>query len=101
MEDPNNREYITSVEYVSGRGDVIPNMLNLSGKQHFEKYFEENNLEDNVCLAVSDSGYSNDEIGVQWFEHFDKYTRKNRKGAWRMDGASSYTNEEFVKVCLS
>ena len=65
MEDPNNREYITSVEYVSGRGDVIPNMLILSGKQHLKKYFEENDLEDNVCLAVSGFGYFNDEIGVQ------------------------------------
>ena len=32
MEDPNNREYITSVECVGGGGDVIPNMLILSGK---------------------------------------------------------------------
>ena len=53
-------------------------------------------------MAVSNSDYSNDEIGVQWLEHFDKYTRKKRKGALRMfimDGASSHTNEEFVRVC--
>lgn len=78
-------------------------MLILSGK-HLEKYFEENDLENNVCLAVSNSGYSNNEIGVQWHEHVDKYIRKKRKGAWKMlimDGASSHTNEEFVRVCYS
>lgn len=46
-------------------GNVIPNMLILSGKWHLEKYFEENNLENNVCLPVSNSGYSNNKIGVQ------------------------------------
>lgn len=79
-------------------------MLILSGKQHLEKHFEENDLEDNVCLAVNDSGYSNNEIGVQWYEYFDMYIRKKRKKIWKMlimDGASSHTNEEFVRVCYS
>lgn len=31
MDDPENWEYITSVEYVGGRKDVLPNMLILSG----------------------------------------------------------------------
>lgn len=64
MKDPNNWEYIKSIEYVSSEGDVIPNILILSGKQYLEKYLKENNLEDNICLAISNSGYSNDEIGV-------------------------------------
>lgn len=80
MEDPNDREYSTSVECVGGGGDLIPNMLILSEKQQLEKCFEENDLEDNVYLAVSDSGFSNDEIGVQWLEHFDKCTRKKEMG---------------------
>lgn len=74
IEDPDNREYITSVECVGGGGDVLPNMLILSGKQHLEKYFEKNSLDNNVCFAVSDFGYSNDEIGIHWIEHFDKCT---------------------------
>lgn len=81
IEDPNNQEYITSIECVVGGEDVLPNMLILSGKQYLQKYFKENNLKDNVCLAVSDSGYSNDEIGIQWLEHFDKCSWKKRKGA--------------------
>ena len=65
MEDPDNREYITSVESAGIGGDALPNMLILSGKQYLEKYFGKNDLEDNECFAVSDFGYSNDEIGVQ------------------------------------
>ena len=57
-----------------------------------------------MYFAVSDSGYSKHEIGVQWLEHFDEYTWKKRKRAWRMpimDGASYHTNEKFVRVCYS
>lgn len=37
MEDPENREYLSSLECIGGRGDAIPNILILSGKQHLEK----------------------------------------------------------------
>ena len=53
---------------------------------------------------MSDSGYSNDEISLEWLEHFDKHTRKKQKGAWRMlimDGAESHIYSEFVRVCYS
>lgn len=63
MEDPDNREYITLVKCVGGKGDILPNMLILNGKQHLE-YFEKNNLDNNVCFAVSDFGYSNNEIRI-------------------------------------
>lgn len=105
MEDPNNCEYIALVECVGGERNVIPNILILNGKQHLEKYFKENNLENNIYLAVSNSAYFNDEIGVQLLEHFDKYIRKKQKEAWKMlimDAASSsHINEKFVKICYS
>lgn len=37
MEDPDNQEYIT-LECVGDDGDVIPNMLVLSAKQHLEEF---------------------------------------------------------------
>lgn len=59
MGNPENCEYLSSLECVGGRGDAIPNMLILSEKQRLEKQFEENYLEDNVVFAVSDNAYSN------------------------------------------
>ena len=44
--------------------DVLPNMLILSRKKHPEKYLKKNNLKNNVCLPISDSGYSNNKIRV-------------------------------------
>ena len=64
MEDPDNREYIILIEYVGGGGDVLPNMLILNGKQYLEKYFAKNDLKDNMCFTISDSGYSNNAIRI-------------------------------------
>ena len=69
------------LECIGKGGDALPNMLILSGKQHLEKWFEENDLDDNVTLAVSDNGYSNDKISLEWLKHFDQHTRKKRKSA--------------------
>ena len=65
MENPENCEYLSSLECIGRGGDVLPNMLILSGQQHLEKWVEENNLDDDVALAVSDNGYSNDEISLE------------------------------------
>ncbi len=54
-------------------------MLILCGKYHREKWVKENDWNDNLALAVSDIGYSNDEISFEWLDHFDKHTQKNRK----------------------
>lgn len=40
-------------------------MLILSEKQYFEKWVEENDLGDDIALAVSDSNYSKVEIGLK------------------------------------
>ncbi len=79
-------------------------MIILSGKNHLEKFFLQNNLDGKVAMAVSDTGYNNDELSLHWLEHFDKHNCKKRKGVWRilvMDDASSHVHEEFIRLCYS
>ncbi len=89
---------------MSGDGSVIPNMIILSRKSHLEKSFLNNDLHKNVTMAVSDTGYNNDELSLHCDEHFDKNTRKKRRGVWKilvMDGASSHVHEEFIRLYYS
>lgn len=79
MEDLENHKYLSFFECVDGGGDVLLNMFILSRKQHLEKQVEENNLDDNVTLAVNDNDYSNNEISHEWLEHFDQHTKKIEK----------------------
>ena len=80
LENSGNRDFISSLECVDGDGSVISNMIILSGKSHLEKFFLQNDLDGKVAMAVSDTGYDNDELSLHWLEHFDKHTRKKRKG---------------------
>ena len=51
--DLENREYITSVESISGGGRTIPPMLILRGILILEKWAEENDLDEDILLATS------------------------------------------------
>ena len=100
LTDPYNQEYITSVESISGGGKTIPSMLILCGIYILEKWTEENDLDEDILLATSPPGYSNDELALEWLEHFEIHPRKSQVGVWRLlilDGYGSYLNYEFYE----
>jgi len=101
LADPNNRESVTVVETICGDSTTIPPMLILKGEVLLKKYFD-NDLENGTLLAVSASGYSNDELAMKYLIHFYNNTFKKTKGRWRMlifDGHSSYISAEFLHYC--
>jgi Tc5 transposase DNA-binding domain len=57
------RTLITSVEAVSAGGAVIDEMLIIPGKTHLEAWYPD--LDDNVLVGVSDTGYTNDELSFE------------------------------------
>ena len=100
LTDPDNREYITSVESISGGGKTIPPMLILCGIYILERWAEENDLDKDILLATSPTGYSNDELALQWLEHFEIHSRKSQEGVWRLlilDGYGSYLTYKFYE----
>ena len=66
LTDPDNREYITSVESISDEQKTISPMLILCGIYILEKWAEENDLDKDILLATSPTRYSNDELALQW-----------------------------------
>lgn len=77
LTDSDNWEYITSVERISGGGKTIPPMLSLCVIQILEKWAQEN---DDVLLATSPTGYSNDELALQSLTHFEIRSRRSQLG---------------------
>ena len=61
LTNPNNREYIISVERISIGAKIILQMLILYGIFILEKWAKENNLDENILLAMSPIRYFNDE----------------------------------------
>ncbi len=97
----NNREMMTCVETISGDGLVLPPMFIFAAAQHMEHWFTAE-IDDNVLFAVSETGYINDKITLQWLKHFEQHTRQRQNGAWRLlvlDGYGSHCTVDFVTFC--
>jgi len=97
-----NRELVTSCEAISGDGYALPPMLILPGTLHLQDWTTKTNLDDNVLLAVSDTGYSNDRLALEWISHFDRFSAPRSTGAHRLlllDGHGSHCTREFISYC--
>ena len=96
--DADNRDYITSVECISGSGYTLPPMLILAGKQHLANW-QQDSLDPDTFWGVSDTGYTNDDLCEEWIKHFDRFTVNRRIGKWRMlifDGYGSHLTREVL-----
>lgn len=98
-----NRDYTTAVEAVSGLGKSIPPMIILKGWEHLARWYtEEVGFEKDVLIALSDSGYTNDELHLQWIHHFHRHSLRSQRGIWRlllMDGFDSHCTRPFLEAC--
>ncbi|ERF69424.1 hypothetical protein EPUS_09427 [Endocarpon pusillum Z07020] len=94
------RELVTSIEAVSAGGIVIQPMLILPAKTHLERHFSD--LEDDVLLGVSESGYNNNELAYKYIHHLDAQTQKYQKSAHRIlvcDEYKSHFTREILEYC--
>ena len=102
--DPDNREYCTAVESVSASGNTIPPALILKGKHVLAKWSRNNNLDGHISIGVSESGYSNDDLAIDWLKHFIKYTAKQRVGRYILliiDGFGSHMTIPFHNLATA
>jgi len=51
-------------------------MLTLPGVIHQEGWYTKTGLKDDVLVAVSETGYSNDELSLDWLRHFERYSAR-------------------------
>jgi hypothetical protein len=70
LADPDVRDWITTVETISAGGFTIPAMIILAGSIMLEKHFD-NNLEDDILMAITSSGYSNNLMEMEYIWHFN------------------------------
>jgi hypothetical protein len=99
---PGDRTWVTSIESASARGQVIPPFLILPGKVHMRQWFEQEGLLPGTRIELSDNGWTNNELGLEWIKHFDKHTRDRVVGIYRLlilDGHGSHATPEFDAYC--
>jgi hypothetical protein len=52
---------------------------------------------------VSENGWTNNTLALEWLKHFDTHTKARQVGAYRLlilDGHESHLNQDFKDYCL-
>jgi hypothetical protein len=79
---PGNREWVTTIECINALGWSIPPFIILSGRLHQASWYQD--LPPNWAVAVSDNGWTTDELGLEWVKHFNRHTQARSSSAHRL-----------------
>jgi hypothetical protein len=99
---PGNREWVTAIQAVRSDGEIIPPYLVVAGKTHLESWYRDSPFPPEWTIDLSETGWTNNRIGLDWIKHFDRYSRPRMTGAKRLlvlDGHESHHSAEFEEYC--
>ena len=96
-----NREWVTVIQGINAARQVIPPFIIFAGKYYLSTQYQEDIPRDQA-IVVSDNGWTTNELGVAWLQHFIAYTKDRRVGAQQLliiDGHESHNSLEFQVIC--
>ncbi|KAL9563820.1 hypothetical protein ACKAV7_012062 [Fusarium commune] len=99
---PGSREWITVIQAINAEGWAIPPFIIGAGHYHLANWYRESNLPDEWAIATSPNGWTDNELGLEWLKHFDRYTKTRSVGRYRLlilDGHESHHSLKFEKYC--
>ncbi|APA08524.1 hypothetical protein sscle_04g032940 [Sclerotinia sclerotiorum 1980 UF-70] len=76
----------------------------MMGQVHLSNWYTETDFPADWAIKPTSNGWTNNETGLEWLKHFDKYTSQRRKGKYRMlvlDGHESHESIPFQSYCKS
>jgi hypothetical protein len=99
---PGNCEWATVIQGINAAGWAIPPFLIFASQYHLSAWYKEEDIPRDWAIAVSDNGWTTNELGVEWLKHFIKHTDGKVVGARRLlilDGHESHHSLEFQELC--
>ena len=99
---PGNREWVTVIQGINSQGWAIPPFIIVAGKYHLSAWYKSNQLPLDWVIVVSENRWITNERGLEWIQHFDKYTKARTKGVYRLlilDGYKSHHSTDFELYC--
>ena len=98
---PEDRRSLTIIEEICASGEMpIPPMIIIQGKHHMHSWYTEG-LKGNELVVLSEKGFTNNELGLRWLNHFIEHTRAGPDQPWLMllmDNHGSHDTLEFVQL---
>ena len=96
---PGDREWVTLIAAINAVGWVIPPFIIFKAKNHDQAWYH--NPWD-WRIGVSDNGWTTNELGLAWLQHFIKHTEAKKVGSHRLlilDGHESHKSLAFQDLC--
>jgi hypothetical protein len=100
---PGDREWVTVVQSICAAGYATPPFVIYKGRVHISAWYEEQDIPRNWKLSVSENGWTNNALGLEWLKHFDAHTKARQVGLYRLlilDGHESHHSQGFKDYCL-
>ena len=72
---PGNREWVTVIQGVNAQGWSVPPFIIVTGKYHLSSWYQNSSLPHDWVIATSSNGWTTNERGLEWVQHFDRYTQ--------------------------
>ena len=95
---PGNREWAIAIACINSKGWGVPLFLVVQGAYHLSSWYTESDLPQDWVVKPISNGWTDNETGLDWLQHFDKHTRTRTKGPYRMlllDGYESHVSAAF------
>jgi hypothetical protein len=97
-----NCEWTIVIQGINAMGWSIPPFIIFQGYYHLSAWYKDDNLPCDWVIAVSENGWTTNELGLQWLKHFNEHTKRRVIGAYRLliiDGHESHNSLDFQQYC--
>ncbi|KFY29453.1 hypothetical protein V491_00028 [Pseudogymnoascus sp. VKM F-3775] len=95
---PGNREWVTVIQGVSSQGWAVPPFVIVAGKNHLVSWYKNSGFPSNWVIAITENGWTTNERGIDWIQHFEKHIKTRSIGGYRLlvlDGHESHYSDDF------
>jgi hypothetical protein len=99
---PGNREWITVIQAINSEGQAIEPFIIGAGQNHLASWHEKSTLPCGWVIAMSQNGWTNNELGLEWLKHFDRRIADRSVGSYCLlilDGHESHHSVQFERYC--
>jgi hypothetical protein len=100
---PGNCEWVTVIQSICAAGYATPPFIIYKGRVHISAWYKEADIPRDWKVSVSENGWTNNTLGLEWLKHFDRHTKARQVGGYRLlilDGHESHLNRDFKDYCL-
>lgn len=102
LAQPGNREWVSVLQSINSRGEAIPPFIIVAGQYHLTNWYEDSKLPKDWVISTTHNGWTTNEKAVDWIQHFEKHTKPQTHGAYRLlilDGHESHHSTAFELFC--